>query len=296
MDPIIGGALISAGSSLLGGLFGSKGDKGAARRQEALQREFAQHGVRWRVEDAKAAGLHPLYALGAQLPSYSPVYEQQDPGMGPYLAEAGQNIGRAVAASQTAQERQMNALILARTAGELEESDLRRQLLQLEIDRARGASGGSFQTFPVVNEQEALSALGGMTQITPTETVSRSLSDSSVMAGMTPMWREFELSPGFKMRLPGGVKGDPAEALESISESLPLLLATLEENDRAYGPEWTDKMVERYLGKEGAQVRKIIQWLRSPDRVGTPLPSRLQETWDEMKKARREGRRYPPPR
>jgi len=293
MDPVIGGALISAGSSLLGGLFGSKGDKGAARRQEALQREFAQHGVRWRVEDAKAAGLHPLYALGAQLPSYSPVYEQQEPGIGPYLAEAGQNIGRAVAASQTAQERQMNALILQRTAGELEESDLRRQLLQLEIDRARGASGGGFQTFPVVNEQEALSQLQGMTQVTPTGTMSRSLSDPSVMAGKTPMWREFELSPGFYMRLPGGTQGDPSEALESISESLPLLLATLEENDRAYGPEWTDKMIERYLGKEGMQVRKIIQWLRSPERIGSPLGPQAEKIWEDMKRARREGRSYP---
>ena len=34
-------------------------------RNEALQREFAQNGIRWRAADARAAGLHPLAALGS---------------------------------------------------------------------------------------------------------------------------------------------------------------------------------------------------------------------------------------
>lgn len=42
------------------------------KREHGFQREMAQHGIRWRVEDAMAAGLHPLFALGAQLPGGSP--------------------------------------------------------------------------------------------------------------------------------------------------------------------------------------------------------------------------------
>lgn len=37
-----------------------------------LQREFAQNSIQWRVNDAKRAGIHPLYALGAQGSSYTP--------------------------------------------------------------------------------------------------------------------------------------------------------------------------------------------------------------------------------
>lgn len=41
-------------------------------RNLSLQREFAQNSIQWRVNDAKAAGIHPLYALGAQGSSYTP--------------------------------------------------------------------------------------------------------------------------------------------------------------------------------------------------------------------------------
>lgn len=37
-------------------------------------KEFAQNGIQWKVADAKAAGLHPLAALGAQTTSYAPSY------------------------------------------------------------------------------------------------------------------------------------------------------------------------------------------------------------------------------
>lgn len=38
----------------------------------AMQYEFARNGLSWRVADAKAAGLHPLAALGSQINSASP--------------------------------------------------------------------------------------------------------------------------------------------------------------------------------------------------------------------------------
>lgn len=39
------------------------------QQQEQLSKEFAQHGVQWRVDDAKRAGIHPLAALGFNSPS-----------------------------------------------------------------------------------------------------------------------------------------------------------------------------------------------------------------------------------
>ncbi|QXP08107.1 MAG: DNA pilot protein [Arizlama microvirus] len=102
------GALIGAGTSILGGLMAdNRADKAnaAARenalRQEALQREFAQNGIQWRAADAEKAGISKLYALGANTASYSPVSvgHTASSGLASGLATAGQNIGRAVDAT-----------------------------------------------------------------------------------------------------------------------------------------------------------------------------------------------------
>lgn len=74
-----------------------------AHEQMDAQREFAQHGIRWKVEDAKAAGLHPLAAMGASGASFSPVMVGDT--YGPAMAQAGQDISRAVEATRTQPER-----------------------------------------------------------------------------------------------------------------------------------------------------------------------------------------------
>lgn len=108
------GNLIGAGASLLGGLFGKNSADDARAAQEriaaqniALQREFAQNGIRWKVDDARAAGIHPLYALGAQGASFSPVSVAgiSDNSMGAGLAAAGQDISRAINTTRTGPER-----------------------------------------------------------------------------------------------------------------------------------------------------------------------------------------------
>lgn len=43
------------------------------KKNANLQRQFAKMGIRWRVADAKAAGLHPLAALGSSGASGSPI-------------------------------------------------------------------------------------------------------------------------------------------------------------------------------------------------------------------------------
>lgn len=86
------GALIGAGATLAGSALNLSN----ARRQENVQREFAQKGIQWRAADAAKAGISKLYALGANTASYSPVSVG---GATAGLAEAGQNIGRAVDAT-----------------------------------------------------------------------------------------------------------------------------------------------------------------------------------------------------
>lgn len=96
MDPFVTGSLITAGSGLLGGIFGSSSTKKANAANTRMQYDFAKNSIQWKTEDAKRAGLHPLAALGAQ--GYSPtIGVMADNQMGNALADAGASIGNAVA-------------------------------------------------------------------------------------------------------------------------------------------------------------------------------------------------------
>lgn len=104
------GSAIGAVGSLAGGLIGNASQNQLAQQNYAAQKEFAQNGIRWKVADAKAAGLHPLAALGAQGYTYSPVMVGgSDLGLsaaGESLANMGQGIDRAMSAKQQARERE----------------------------------------------------------------------------------------------------------------------------------------------------------------------------------------------
>lgn len=97
LPSFISGAFGIAGNSL-----GNSAARKAAAQQAALQKEFAQNGIRWKVADAKAAGLHPLAALGAQTTSYQPVSVGQDFSA---FGQMGQDVSRAMMATADAKER-----------------------------------------------------------------------------------------------------------------------------------------------------------------------------------------------
>lgn len=120
--------MFDAIAKVVGGILDAGGAR--SRQQSAeniaaqnmqLQKDFAQMGVRWRVEDAKEAGIHPLAALGAQLTSFSPVqlgdtgstnWSSSLSGLG--LDKMGQNTDRAERATQSSLQRD------ARVASKLE--------------------------------------------------------------------------------------------------------------------------------------------------------------------------------
>ncbi len=101
------GGLVGAVGNLIGGKKAADNSKAAANMNINAQKEFAQNGIRWRVEDAKAAGIHPLYALGASTNSFSPVSGYTgDYGIGDAVNTFGQGIDRAARAKMTERERQ----------------------------------------------------------------------------------------------------------------------------------------------------------------------------------------------
>lgn len=133
------GAIIGAGASLASSLLGkssadsaNKAAQANAARQEQLQKDFAQQGIRWKVADAKAAGIHPLYALGANTVSYSPVSVGQTSTDFSGLAKAGQDIGRAIDQTRSPGERQ-GALQTTFAAVQLEGAKLDNDIKRAEL-------------------------------------------------------------------------------------------------------------------------------------------------------------------
>lgn len=96
------GDIIGGVGSILGGLLGSS----AAKKDREMQLYLATHGVRLRAEDARAAGIHPLAALGASMPSYSPV---GDGGLGAGLADAAAQFGSAADARTNKLDKDLEA-------------------------------------------------------------------------------------------------------------------------------------------------------------------------------------------
>jgi hypothetical protein len=146
-----------------------------AEADRALQREFAQYGVRWKVEDAKAAGLHPLAALGASTSSPSPSYVGASfptttpaPSTDYGLSAFGQSLDRAISSKMTWAERQEYA------EKKLYESQKRRQDLQIgELELARLER--DLQSLPA-------GASASMTGIIPGQTGINSIPADQVMS------------------------------------------------------------------------------------------------------------------
>lgn len=133
MDPLTIAAAIGAGSNLLGGFLGRSSAADINASNTALQREFAQNAIQWKVADAKKAGVHPLYALGAPTMSFAPNAVGAASDFSDF-GRAGQDISRALMAGQS-QEQRGNTVATALT---LENMKLRNDVLRSQLMRLNG--------------------------------------------------------------------------------------------------------------------------------------------------------------
>lgn len=179
----------------------------AFNQNARLQKEFAQNGIQWKVEDAKRAGIHPLAALGAQTASFSPV-SVGGVDYSTFNDRMGQDISRAVAATRPQaqraadliQERQnleLNQITLDRARAGLQNDLLNNQILSSQIGRLNSAQIG-----PGMPNSSATRS-----QVVPARVTASQISDKSVTAGpAAPAWTKYNIgtdrSP-YVVELPG---------------------------------------------------------------------------------------------
>jgi hypothetical protein len=134
----------SAIGGAIGGIAGAIINKRSADKQHNFmtnqywndvhwRKEMATSGIQKRVKDAKAAGIHPLAALGAQVGYGSPASVGTAPVAD--MSSMGQNIGRAVAATATNHERKMMDL-------QLENQQLDNDMKRLQVTSERRRLSG----------------------------------------------------------------------------------------------------------------------------------------------------------
>ena len=182
---LLGG--VAAG--LAGGVVNYFGAKRQARSQEsmnaanmALQKEFAKKGIRWKVADARKAGINPLVALGAQTHSFSPQMIGGEDALGKTMQSMGQDISRAGMAAMTRQQRgvaKMTDLQIKDANLDLEFKRLRNNKLRQEMNPA----------MPDPNKEQT--NIGGPVQKVPA-TVASSIMQGQVQAGQPPMYQFFK--------------------------------------------------------------------------------------------------------
>lgn len=200
------GPAIAAGASLLGGFLGRESQEDQRAKNEALQREFAQNSVQWRVADAKKAGIHPLYAMGA--PTMSPAVGVQSDPLASSLSSMGQDVGRAMTALNNPAEK------LSVTQAALEELQianmtLRNDYIAAQIAKLKqpgtppGIPIGTADTVPVdpkIEQNKRLVVDGeevrGDPEWSPTQTMADQYGDENPVVswiyGPLKMWKDYQ--------------------------------------------------------------------------------------------------------
>ena len=221
---------LAAGLGAAGQAFGlgSSGDgRGASKRaikqntriqqeQWALQQRAYKRGLQDRVQDAAAAGLHPLFALGYQTPSIGSVGgmagDFSSGGRAEDWAQFGAGLhhlsraGRQATGIRTRYDRAR--LRLAEAEADLAESQAARAKQAVNYTRPpmdpEGFVAAPGKTYP----------LADYTKVTPVPIPARAAKDTSRTAGVKPAWQLVEASPGGKYYYVPQSDEGVAEALE----------------------------------------------------------------------------------
>lgn len=250
MGPAFWGPVTAAGMNIIGGSLRNEKQvdpttSAAYWDQKAEARKFARSQIQWRVNDARKAGVHPLFALGANMAGYSPsasIGSSESDGIGEAVGLAGQDISRAIAAQKTQEEKDEASARL-----KLLEAGTERDLAQAQYYRAQaakleapGTAAAPFGNDVVVGAYKAPEKIEShplyqdAVKLKPDEMESRSATHLGETAGRDhPGMRQFQFPGGFQMLLPAtGGGGIPEEIDASM---LPLVIGA---NIQRYGYKW----------------------------------------------------------
>lgn len=198
----------------------------AAELAYERQKEFAQMGIQWRTEDAKKAGLHPVFALGGGGAAFSPSVAVAGGGSydAPSFGAMGQDVSRAAKATMTPEQRALHDMQVALLQSQINRNNADANLSDARALAEAGQQGPgmpvtdpNLYAIPGQNPGGARPGSGAnVVKLDPSEAESYATGRPDVAAARNPFMAEF-VGPGGIVRLPSK---RATEALESVSESL----------------------------------------------------------------------------
>lgn len=255
------GTAIGAGLGLLGGITGSFFNRDLSERQMAFAREMAQNGIQWRVEDARKAGIHPLYALGA--PTFNaPNIMIEDP-LPQAMRESGQQIGHAIGQMQSQSDKLITALQLDMLQSQARKLKAEAGIVE-EQELASYNARNSQNGLGIHSESDRVNEMGQVPQVRGTEVPgaaesgwydvqpSKYTSASVAAPGLEARGREgqqeWRIRPDFYLIMPYSDEGYGEQWHEmSMREKL----TVLKQNANIYGQHYFQDAVNFFFfGKE----------------------------------------------
>lgn len=231
------------------------------KREQGFQRELMQNGIQWRVQDAVKAGLHPLFALGAQIQAGSPTPVGS---FGDGSFSQGQDISQAISrASPEAREALSVQLEVQKSLRDKynAEADLAHsQAMRNYQDPSSGllpnggpGGGGNSSSGIVVPERnQFLPENQGAVNMVGAERKSARWMEPGVEAGLAPGVMELAI-PGTAVKFAIPATDDIGETLSEMDNPISAA-ALLILNRKMYGPYWIRDFIREVVQDEPAHT------------------------------------------
>lgn len=262
------------------GLFNKDASENAGALNYAAQKEFAQNGLQWKAADARAAGLHPLAAIGGSGAAFSPsfaagqmpnldmsgLFDDMD-SMGP----SGQDTSRAQRATISDYDREMQAATLRN-------QQLHNALIEGQLAEQWGKVMGQPSNPPGPGAQAARLVVNptgqvkqGVVQLKPSESESTRPGDQGLAAGRSPLFRDQSISNKTTWSLLNPEAGEVFEAYGELAK--PFLAGA------AHATRWWDNKIGPYLDRAGSPT--VIKNPQNRWNLGNSLPPLGRRPWSK---------------
>lgn len=290
----IAGPVLQSAASIFGGQMDAAQERQQQRHQDDMQRIAWQRddtAIARRVADAKAAGVHPLYAMGAQVPqSAIPQYIGQSGG-GAGVAEAGQSLGTAISRMKSPEEKLKDQLEIRLAESQIKETDARAGYYTSMAAREAQAGGAGMHVQEkrgkeVIEGQAPNPPGAGAYELEPPKWPTQKLGEPGVKAGIGQGYEERMLTEGFPMVMPDSGQESPEEIFSEMS--LPAFYGMLEMNERRYGKGWMLDFIKwRYFGEKPKGTYQPLVEQTPKSRTVAPPQRRESEELKEILKRKR---------
>lgn len=235
-----------------------------ADKNEALQREFAQNGIRWKVEDAQRAGLSPLFAVGGSGAAFSPNPITVGGSGDDFGNRMGQSVTRAIQGQSTSAEKALHVAQLRVLESQADKNQAEAFYYASQASRGTQSAGQSGSFPPVVGPG---SGIAGMVSPKAPDAIAPRVNDASLSAAQNPFWERHQLGDGAVIDLPRSDEG-PAEAAENPT----LWPSILMRNIQQHGARWPSDVVTSPAStdRRSRALGDLVDWLKGKARSFSP--------------------------